>query len=256
MWHRIAYTCHMKKRLDEALVEHGIVATRSRARDAILRGLVRVNGKVVTKPAASAPLSAQLTVAREAGTHYVSRGALKLIAALDHFGFEPVGRTVLDAGASTGGFTQVLLERGAARVAAVDVGHSQLDPKIAADPHVVSLERQDIRTLDARAIGAAPGAIVVDVSFISLTKVLPHLMQLAGPGCWLVALIKPQFEVGRDAVGKGGIVRDEAARAQAIETLSNLVATTPGWTLAGVISSPIEGGSGNTEYLMGLTRDG
>lgn len=246
----------MKKRLDEALVEHGIVATRSRARDAILRGLVRVNGKVVTKPGAAAPLSAQLTVAPEAGTNYVSRGALKLVAALDHFRFDPTGRNALDAGASTGGFTQVLLERGATRVAAIDVGHSQLHPKIAADPRVISLEGQDIRTLDPAIIGAAPGAITVDVSFISLTKVLPHLMQLAAPRCWLVALIKPQFEVGRDAVGKGGIVRDEAARAQAIETLSNLVSTTPGWTLAGVIPSPIEGGSGNTEYLMGLTRDG
>jgi 23S rRNA (cytidine1920-2'-O)/16S rRNA (cytidine1409-2'-O)-methyltransferase len=246
----------MKKRLDEALVEHGIVATRSRARDAILRGLVRVNGEVVTKPAAPTPLAARLTVAAEAGTNYVSRGALKLNAALDHFGFDPAGRTVLDAGASTGGFTQVLLERGATRVIAVDVGHGQLHPSIAARPQVVSIENHDIRTFDPAVIGHPIDAIVVDVSFISLTKVLPHLMQLGTRGSWIAALIKPQFEVGRDAVGKGGIVRDEAARAQAIETLSNLVTATPGWTLAGVIPSPIEGGSGNTEYLMGLTHDG
>jgi 23S rRNA (cytidine1920-2'-O)/16S rRNA (cytidine1409-2'-O)-methyltransferase len=246
----------VKKRLDELLVEHGHVATRSRARDAILRGLVRVDQTIVSKPGASVLVTAKLDVAPEAGTNYVSRGALKLIAALDHFGFDPAGRNALDAGASTGGFTQVLLERGAARVTAVDVGHSQLHPKISGDPRVISLEGQDIRTLDPAIIGAAPAAITVDVSFISLTKVLPHLMQLAAPHCWLAALIKPQFEVGRDAVGKGGIVRDEAARAQAIETLSNLVTTTPGWTLAGVIPSPIEGGSGNTEYLMGLTRDG
>lgn len=246
----------MKKRLDELLVEHGHVATRSRARDAILRGLVRVDDAIVSKPGASIPVTAKLEVAPEAGTNYVSRGALKFIAALDHFGFDPSGRIALDAGASTGGFTQVLLERGASRVTAVDVGHSQLHPKIAADPRVISLEGQDIRTLDPAIIGEAPAAITVDVSFISLTKVLPHLMQLAAPRCWLVALIKPQFEVGRDAVGKGGIVRDEAARAQAIETLSNLVSTTPGWTLIGVIPSPIEGGSGNIEYLMGLTRDG
>jgi 23S rRNA (cytidine1920-2'-O)/16S rRNA (cytidine1409-2'-O)-methyltransferase len=246
----------VKKRLDELLVEHGHVATRSRARDAILRGLVRVDEIIVSKPGASIPVTAKLDVAPEAGTAYVSRGALKLIAALDHFGFDPSGRNALDAGASTGGFTQVLLERGAARVTAVDVGHSQLHPKIAADPRVVSREGQDIRTLDPAIIGDAPDAIVADVSFISLTKVLPHLMQLAAPRCWLVALIKPQFEVGRDAVGKGGIVRDEAARAQSIETLSNLVTTTPGWMLRGVIASPIEGGSGNTEYLMGLTRDG
>ena len=246
----------MKKRLDELLVEHGHVATRSRARDAILRGLVRVDEIIVSKPGASIPVTAKLDVAPEAGTAYVSSGALKLIAALDHFGFDPSGRTALDAGASTGGFTQILLERGAACVAAVDVGHSQLHPKIAADPRVISLEGQDIRTLDPGIIGEAPNAITVDVSFISLAKVLPHLMQLAAPGCWLAALIKPQFEVGRDGVGKGGIVRDEEARAQAIETLSNLVSATPGWTLKGVIPSPIEGGSGNTEYLMGLTRDG
>lgn len=245
----------MKKRLDELLVEHGHVATRSRARDAILRGLVRVNDGVISKPGAPVPISATLTVAPEAGTTYVSRGALKLIAALDHFGFDPAGRTVLDVGASTGGFTQVLLERGAARVFAVDVGRSQLHPTIAADPRVISLEGQDIRTLDPEIIGAAPDAIVVDVSFISLSKVLPHLLQLAAPRCWLAALIKPQFEVGRDAVGKGGIVRDAAARAQAIEALTKLVTATPGWTLLGVISSPIEGGSGNTEYLMGLTCD-
>ncbi len=245
----------MKKRLDELLVEHGHVATRSRARDAILRGLVRVDNTVVSKPGASIPVTAKLDVAPEAGTNYVSRGALKLTAALDHFGFDPAGLTILDAGASTGGFTQVLLERGGARVIAVDVGHSQLHPKIASDPRVLALEGQDIRTLDLAAISTAPGAITVDVSFISLTKVLPQLMRFAAPRCWLIALIKPQFEVGREAVGKGGIVRDEAARAQAIETLSNLVTATPGWTLAGVIPSPIEGGSGNTEYLMGLTRD-
>jgi len=246
----------VKKRLDELLVDQGHVATRSRARDAILRGLVRVNEAIVSKPGASVLVTAKLAIAPEAGTNYVSRGALKLIAALDHFGFDPASRTILDAGASTGGFTQVLLERGAARVIAVDVGHSQLHPKIAADPRVMSLEGQDIRTLDAARLGHPIDAVVVDVSFISLTKVLPHLMQLTQPRSWLAALIKPQFEVGRDAVGKGGIVRDAAARAQAIETLSHLVTSTPGWTLTGVIPSPIEGGSGNIEYLMGLTRDG
>jgi 23S rRNA (cytidine1920-2'-O)/16S rRNA (cytidine1409-2'-O)-methyltransferase len=244
----------MKKRLDEALVESGVVATRSRARDAILRGLVRVDGDVVSKPGAAVIATARLTVAPEAGIGYVSRGALKLIAALDHFKFDPAGRIALDAGASTGGFTEVLLERQAAKVFAVDVGHGQLHPRIAQDPKVVAMEGQDIRSFAIPTGTAAITAIVIDVSFISLTKVLPHLMAMAGPDCWIVALVKPQFEAGRDAVGKGGIVRDEAARAGVVENLTHLVLAAPGWKLCGVIPSPIEGGSGNAEYLMGLIR--
>ena len=192
----------MKKRLDELLVEQGHVATRSRARDAILRGLVLVDGVVVTKPGSSTPATARLTVAPEAGTSYVSRGALKLIAALDRFGFDPAGRICLDAGASTGGFTEVLLERGASRVYAVDVGQRQLHPRIASRSEVVSLEGQDVRALDRLMIDDHITAMVADVSFISLQKVLPGLMALAAPGCWLIALIKPQFEVGRDLSAK------------------------------------------------------
>jgi 23S rRNA (cytidine1920-2'-O)/16S rRNA (cytidine1409-2'-O)-methyltransferase len=243
----------MKKRLDELLVEHGLVATRSRARDAIRRGLVQVDGEVVTKPAAATPASARLTVAAEAGTGYVSRGALKLIAALDHFHFDPAGKTILDAGASTGGFTEVLLERGATRVYAVDVGHGQLHPRLAARPEVVSIENQDIRTFDP---GAPVDAAVADLSFISLTKVLPRLMALTAPGGWIVALIKPQFEAGRDAIGKGGIVRDEAARERAVLNVTEIVASSRDWTLQAILPSPIEGGSGNVEYLMGMVRNG
>lgn len=245
----------MKKRLDELLVEQGHIATRSRARDAILRGLVCVEGKVVTKPGSSTSATARLTVALEAGTGYVSRGALKLIAALDYFGFDPAGRTCLDAGASTGGFTEVLLERGAGRVYAVDVGHRQLHSRIAARSEVVSLEGQDVRSLDRALIEPPVMAVVADVSFISLQKVLPGLMALAAPGCWLIALIKPQFEAGRDAVGKGGIVKDEVAREAAVAAVKTLVASTPGWHVEGVIPSPIEGGSGNIEYLIGACHD-
>lgn len=243
----------MKKRLDELLAVQGLVTTRSRARDAIRRGLVRVDGVVVTKPGAPTAATARLTVAPEAGTGYVSRGSLKLIAALDHFNFDPTGRTVLDAGASTGGFTEVLLERGAARVYAVDVGHGQLHPRIAARPEVVSVENEDIRNFQP----AVPvDAAVADLSFISLAKVLPHLMRLTGPRGWIVALIKPQFEVGRAAIGKGGIVRDGEARKRALQNLVDAVGASPGWTLRGIVPSPIEGGSGNVEYLMGIERDG
>ncbi len=245
----------MKKRLDELLVEHGLAATRSRARDAILRGWVRVDDRVVTKAGADVDAQARLSVAAEAGTGYVSRGALKLKAALDHFGFDPDGRVALDAGASTGGFTQILLERGAARVYAVDVGHGQLHARVAARPEVVALEDQDIRALDRTLIPDAVTALVADVSFISLTKVLPGVMALTAPGCWLVALVKPQFEVGRSAVGKGGIVRDAAAREAAVSAVATLIADTPGWQVTGVLASPIAGGSGNIEYLVGARRD-
>lgn len=246
----------MKKRLDELLVEQGLVATRSRARDAVLRGLVRVDGEVVTKAGADIGTGARLSIAPEAGTAYVSRGALKLKAALAGFGFDASGRMALDAGASTGGFTEVLLEHGAARVYAVDVGHGQLHPRIRARPEVVALENQDVRGLDARLVAEPIGALVVDVSFISLTKVLPGLLALAAPGCWLVALVKPQFEVGRTAVGKGGVVRDAAAREAAVAAVGRLLAETPGWTVAGVLPSPIVGGSGNVEVLIGARRDG
>jgi 23S rRNA (cytidine1920-2'-O)/16S rRNA (cytidine1409-2'-O)-methyltransferase len=244
----------MKKRLDEVLVDRGLVATRSRARDAILRGLVRVDGEVVTKAGAITRAEARLAVAGEAGTEYVSRGALKLKAALQHFGFEANGRVALDAGASTGGFTEVLLECGARKVYAVDVGQGQLHPRIQARPEVVSLESRDVRALDATAVPEPVSALVADVSFISLTKVLPPLLALTAPGCWLVALIKPQFEVGRDAVGKGGIVKDAAARTDAVARVEHLIAAAPDWTVAGVIPSPIEGGSGNIEYLIGARR--
>jgi 23S rRNA (cytidine1920-2'-O)/16S rRNA (cytidine1409-2'-O)-methyltransferase len=244
----------MGLRLDKALLARGLAPTRSRARDLILRGAVRVNGAVSNKAGTVVADSAEIALTE--AFDYVSRGALKLIAALDAFGFSPEGRIALDCGASTGGFTEVLLERGAAHVFAVDVGRGQLHPRIAAERRVTSLEGQDARALTAQEISRPVSAIVADVSFISLEKVLPTVLSFAEPGAWLAALVKPQFEAGRDAIGKGGIVRDAAVRdAQAVK-MSEWIAAQPGWRAVGVIPSPIEGGSGNQEFLLGAVCDG
>jgi 23S rRNA (cytidine1920-2'-O)/16S rRNA (cytidine1409-2'-O)-methyltransferase len=182
---------------------------------------------------------------------FVSRGGLKLAAALDAFHLDPKGLTALDIGASTGGFTDVLLERGAARVYAVDVGRDQLHAKLRGDPRVVALEGTDVRNLEAGMLEGRIGAIVADVSFISLTKALPAALKLAAPGAWLVALVKPQFEVGREWVGKGGIVRDAEARARAVARVRAFIDATPGWRVFAELPSPIPGGSGNEEVLIG-----
>ncbi len=237
-------------RLDRVLVDRGLVPTRSRARDLIARGCVMVGGAAATKPGQEVEPDVDVAVSDDVGA-YVSRGSLKLAAALAHFGFTADGIAALDVGASTGGFTQVLLEAGARRVYAVDVGRGQLHPSIAGDPQVVSLEGTDARGLDPLQIPEAVGAIVADVSFISLTKVLPVPLSFAGPGAWLAALINPQFEAGRQAVGKGGIVRDAADRQRAVETVRDWVMMQPGWRVEGVIDSPLPGGSGNQEFLIG-----
>ena len=242
------------ERLDLALVARKCAPTRSRARDLIMRGLVSVDGIPVTKPAAMVGAAAAITVAGS-DAFAASRGGLKLTAALDAFGFEVEGRVCLDVGASTGGFSEVLLGRGALKVYAVDVGRGQLVPSLKADPRIVSLEAQDCRSLDRALIPDGVEAIVVDVSFISLLKALPAALALAQKGCWLAALVKPQFEVGRDGVGKGGIVRDDAARLRAVSTVSDWLAADHGWTLLPPIPSPITGGSGNIEYLIGATYE-
>lgn len=193
----------------------------------------------------------RLDVAQDA-SRYVSRGAFKLLAALDEFGFDPQGCNALDIGASTGGFTQVLLERGASHVTAVDVGRNQVAEEISSDARVTVLEATDARKLDRKIVHGDITAIVADVSFISLTKALPRALEIAAPGCWLVALIKPQFEAGREAIGKGGIVRDEVVRQQVVETIKGWLEVQPGWSVVGVIVSPIEGGDGNIETLIGV----
>lgn len=244
----------MRERLDRTLVARRLAETRSRARDLILRGEVRVAGAVETRPAASVAADAAIEVA-SGGAGLVSRGAVKLAAALDAFAFDAAGRDALDVGASTGGFTQVLLERGAARVYAVDVGRSQLHERLRGEARVVALEETDARDLDRTLVPASVGAIVADVSFISLLKVLPPALVLAAPGAWLVALVKPQFEVGPAGVGRGGIVRDPALRQQAVARVADWIAAEAGWRVVGVIPSPIRGGSGNEEFLLGAARD-
>ena len=240
-------------RLDLALVARGLAPTRSRARDLITRGLVEVDGNVAMKPALELGSGRSIRVLTD-DAFSASRGSIKLKAALDMFGFSPAGAIALDVGASTGGFTELLLARGAAKVYAVDVGRDQLHPRLRADRRIVSLEGQDSRTLDTALIPEPVGAIVCDVSFISLMKALPAPLALAAPDAWLAALVKPQFEVGRAAVGKGGIVRNEAATLAACQDIQTWLACEQGWHVRPLIPSPILGGSGNTEYLLGATR--
>ncbi len=243
----------MKIRLDQLLVARGSAPTRSQARDLVMRGCVRIDGKVARKAGLELPQDAAIEV--EAGAQpYVSRGGLKLAAALDAFGFDPATRIALDVGASTGGFVDVLLSRGVARVYAVDVGHGQLHPSLASDARVVSLEGCDIRSLERSAISGDISAITADVSFVSLPVALDPALAFAADHAWLVGLIKPQFEVGRADVGKGGIVKDAAARDRAVAKVEDWLASRTGWRVAGVIKSPISGGSGNVEYLIGAVK--
>ena len=239
-------------RLDRLLVESGLAPTRSRAADLIRRGCVSVAQAPALKPGALVMPDAELSISPEASP-YVSRGGEKLEAALDAFGFDPKGRVALDIGASTGGFSDVLIARGAAKVYAVDVGSGQLHAKLRVNPKVVSLEGTDARTLDRSVIREKVTAIVADVSFISLTLALPAALRLAAPRAWLVALVKPQFEAGRAAVGKGGIVRSAAERRKAVEKVQKFIEEA-GWTVVGEAASPILGGSGNVEFLIGARQ--
>ena len=235
-----------KTRIDRLLVERGLFDSRAKAQAAIEAGLVKVNGKTIAK--ASEDVAADAAIEATPAHPYVSRGALKLVAALDHFKFDPKDRICLDVGASTGGFTQVLLERGASRVYAVDVGTAQLHASLRNDARIVSLEQTDIRKLGV-ALDPKPDLIVCDVSFISLKQVLPPALAFAAKPAQLVALIKPQFEAGRAQLKKG-IVRDEAVRKAVCDDIATLVDSLGGRVL-GIIPSPIEGGDGNVEYLIG-----
>ena len=240
---------YKKTRLDRLLVERGLAPTRTQAADLIRRGCVTVAGKPAPKPGVLVTADAELAVSPEACA-YVSRGGLKLAAALDAFGFDAEGTVALDIGASTGGFTDVLIARGAAKIYAVDVGRGQLHAKLTVNPKIIAMEGTDARALDRKLVGEEVTAIVADVSFITLTLALPAALGLAAPGAWLVALVKPQFEAGRAAVGKGGIVRSEANRKKAVEKVRAFIEEA-GWAVQGEIASPILGGSGNEEFLIG-----
>jgi len=238
-----------RPRLDELLVRRGDFPTRSRARDAIERGTVRVDGKAVTKPGQGVAETAVIAVDDPART-YVSRAALKLIAGLDHFGFDPAGCLALDIGASTGGFTQVLLERGARHVTAIDVGHGQLALQLRADPRVTAIEGLNARDLTRQHFREAPDFLVSDVSFISLKLALPPALALAAPGARGIFLVKPQFEAGREAIGKGGLLRNAGDAPRVADDLRSWLDAVPGWRAVGICPSPIEGGDGNREFLL------
>jgi len=236
-----------RQRADRLLVERGLFESRAKAQAAIEAGLVTANDVIVRKASEEIAIDARLNAS--AAHPYVSRGGVKLAAALDHFKFDGDGRTCVDVGASTGGFTDVLLQRGAKRVYAVDVGRGQLHQSLRARPDVISLEETDIRTLSPTHFDVIPDLAVIDVSFISLKLVLPAVLPLLKRPAQLVALIKPQFEAGRGALKKG-VVRDETVRQAVCDDIAALVASL-GWTVRGVIPSPIQGGDGNVEFLLG-----
>lgn len=241
-----------RQRLDVALEQRGLVPSRSRARDAIARGTVSVNGSPASK--AGQPVGHDDLIAiDDPASGYVSRAALKLIAGLDASGFDPKGKTCLDLGSSTGGFTQVLLERGAAKIFAVDVGHGQLRGDIAAGPRVISLEGTNARDLSRALIPDAIDLIVSDVSFVSLTKILDAPLSLCAADAQAILLIKPQFEVGRDHIGKGGIAVPGPHVENAIGAVIAYMER-QGWRLAGRLPSPLTGSDGNIETVAFFLR--
>jgi 23S rRNA (cytidine1920-2'-O)/16S rRNA (cytidine1409-2'-O)-methyltransferase len=239
-----------RRRADLLLVERGLFESRAKAQAAITAGRVTADDKPVRKASDEIPLDAALHA--EAAHPWVSRGGVKLAAALDYFGFDPEGRVCLDVGASTGGFTQVLLARGARRVYAVDVGREQLHPSLRNEPRVTLFEETDIRALDPDRLPEPPAFLTIDVSFISLKRALPPSAVLLRAPARMVALIKPQFETGRHHVKKG-IVRDPQVHVAVCEDIAGFVATL-GWTVAGVVPSPIAGGDGNREFLLGASH--
>jgi 23S rRNA (cytidine1920-2'-O)/16S rRNA (cytidine1409-2'-O)-methyltransferase len=240
------------KRADLYLVEQGHAASRTEAQAAIKAGLVRIGGETIDKPSRSVADGAAVDYQKP--HPFVSRGGLKLAAALDHFRLSAEDRIALDIGASTGGFTEVLLGAGAARVYAIDVGHEQLHPGLRRDPRVVARDGVNARDLNAILVPQAPQAITADVSFIGLKLALPPALAMAAAGAWLVALVKPQFEVGREWIGKGGIVRDDKARAEALADIAKWLGSQSDWTVLGTMESPIHGGNGNKEFLIAAQK--
>jgi len=241
-------------RLDQLLVERGLFESRERARRAVMAGLVAVDGRRVDKPGTTVKGEAELAVAGPAEP-FASRAGRKLDAALDHFVLAPAGLRCLDVGASTGGFTDCLLSRGAVAVTALDVGYGLLDARLRADPRVTVVERTNARYLAADAFPEPFDLVVVDLSFISVLKVAPALVSHVAPGGWLLVLVKPQFEVGRAAVGKGGIVRDEATRRAVVAERARELADL-GLELVGSFDSPVAGAEGNREAFALLRRPG
>jgi 23S rRNA (cytidine1920-2'-O)/16S rRNA (cytidine1409-2'-O)-methyltransferase len=246
-------TARAKKiRVDVALVERGLVESRAKAQALIMAGKVFSGETKLDKPGTTLDMDKPLEV-RGADHPYVSRGGIKLAHALDRFGIDPKGKVVLDIGASTGGFTDVALRRGAAKVYAVDVGHGQLAWQLRNDERVVVLEKTNARRLDDRVIPELVDLIVCDASFIGLETVLPAPLALAVPGAYLIALIKPQFEVGKGRVGKGGVVRDTALHKEVCDCIAAWLPR-QGWKVLGVAESPITGPEGNKEFLIAARR--
>ncbi len=242
-----------KSRADQLLVERGLAESRNRAQALIMAGLVFAGDRKVEK--AGQLLAADAELILKGRDHpWVSRGGVKLAHGLDHFGFATEGVVAIDVGSSTGGFTDVLLTRGAVRVYAVDSGTNQLAWKLRQDPRVVVHEQTSARILTAEHIPEPVGAIVCDASFIGLAKVLAVPLTFAAPSAWLVALIKPQFEAGPGEVGKGGVVRDPEIRARVVAEVEAWLGNQPGWTVRGVTQSPITGPEGNVEFLIGAER--
>jgi 23S rRNA (cytidine1920-2'-O)/16S rRNA (cytidine1409-2'-O)-methyltransferase len=237
-----------KKRLDVLLVERGLVETRAKAQALILAGAVFSGDRKLDKAGTAYAEDTPLEV-KTRDHPWVSRGGIKLAHALEHFAIDVAGFVALDVGASTGGFTDVLLQKGAARVYAVDVGHGQLAWKLRQDPRVIVLERVNARYLTAEQMPEPPDIVVCDASFIGLETVLPAALGLAKPAARLVALIKPQFEVGPDRVGKGGVVRDPTLHHEVCERIASWL-TGRGWEVAGIVESPIRGPEGNIEFLV------
>ena len=241
-----------RERVDVLLVERGLAPSRAKAQALVLAGQVVVGDQRVDKPGAQVPVDAEVRLKGEV-LPYVSRGGLKLKGALDHFGLRVAGEVCADIGASTGGFTDCLLQEGATRVYAIDVGRAQLHEKLRQDPRVISREQVNARALTDEELPGLVGVVVIDVSFISLRLVLPSVLPRLGAGGLLVALVKPQFEVGRERVGKGGVVRDAAARAEAIEGIRAFVAES-GLEVLGLMDSPVPGPAGNVEALLAARK--
>jgi 23S rRNA (cytidine1920-2'-O)/16S rRNA (cytidine1409-2'-O)-methyltransferase len=241
-----------KIRLDQLLVQKGLARSREKAKALIMAGLVQVDGAQIDKAGRFVPSSASVLL-KEARPRYVSRGGLKLEAAIQHFSVDVKGRDLLDVGASTGGFTDCLLQHGANRVIAVDVGYGQLDWKLRQDPRVEILEKTNARYLRPEDLDTPVNGAVIDVSFISLKLVVPPVSELLKRPSYIIALIKPQFEVGKGQVGKGGVVRDPNLHRDVVENLKGFFETL-GWTVQGHIPSPLLGPKGNREFFIYLTR--